>query len=102
MNLCTHPDTWPCSESKINPGRCGTQETHDVAMGCIDGHYSLNPRGSANVGEIESAHGEVFKTGWTGNSEPAVGEMTEDEVVQWDELNESGHYVMPRDDTDGA
>lgn len=80
---CTHPDTWPCSESN---GRCGTQQTYDAAMGCIDGHYSLTVRD------------ETFKTGWTGNSEPAVGEMTEDELAQWDELNESGHYVMPRDD----
>jgi hypothetical protein len=66
---CTHPDNWPCKDSRINPGSCGTQEVHDAAMGCIDGHYALNPQGNAGAGEVEMHDSELHKTGWTGNSE---------------------------------
>lgn len=66
---CIHPEGWPCKDSKTNPGSCATQEIHDAAMGCIDGHYALNPRGTASVGEIEFHDPELHKTGWTGRSE---------------------------------
>lgn len=74
---CTHPTGWPCKDSKVHPGRCGTQEVHDAAMGCIDGHYALNPRGSANVGDVEFHAPELHKSGWTGNSETV---MLDDDV----------------------
>jgi hypothetical protein len=38
-------------------------------MGCIDGHYTLNPLGRAKVGDVDFHTPELHKTGWTGNSE---------------------------------
>lgn len=90
---CTHPG--PCTESKINPGGCGTQEIHDAALGCIDGHYTLNPQGRAVVGDIDTSDGDKLKTGWTGNGEHVIGEMSPEEVEAWDELDQAGHYAMP-------
>ena len=71
-------------------------------MGAIDGHYSLNPRGIADVGQTEVPRDEVFKTGWTGNSEEAIGELTEAELESWDELDKSGHYTDPPSRSDDA
>ncbi|GAB5903623.1 Uncharacterised protein [Mycobacteroides abscessus subsp. massiliense] len=76
---CTHPDNWPCKESNIHPGRCGTQEIYDAAMGSIDGHYALNPDGSAGVGEVESRDSEMHKTGWTGNGQEVTLDAEEQE-----------------------
>ena len=81
-NLCTHPEDWPCRPSKVNLGRCGTQEVHDAAMGCIDGHYSLNPEGTAETGALEFHDAESHKTGWTGNSE-VVQLDDDDEMQRW-------------------
>jgi len=62
---CTHPDNWPCKESNVNPGRCGTQEIHHAARGCIEGHYALN------------ADGDGLKTRWTGNSQQVTLDVEE-------------------------
>lgn len=78
---CTHPDNWVCKDSKLNPGSCGTQEVYDVAMGCIDGHYALNPDGNAEVGEVEWHDPELHKTGWTGNN--TVVKLDDDERQHW-------------------
>lgn len=78
---CTHPDSWPCRPSNINPGRCGTQEVYDAAMGCIDGHYSLNPKGNGDVGAVEPVDSELHKTGWTGNGEQVT--LDTEEQKRW-------------------
>ncbi len=90
---CTHPG--PCTDSKIHPGGCGTQEIHDAALGCIDGHYSFNPKGNGDVGDVDTSDGDQVKTGWTGNSEQVIGEMSAEELEKWDELDQSGKYTVP-------
>lgn len=92
---CTHPDSWACTDSRINPGSCGTQEIHDAAMGCIDGHYTFNPTGTGDVGSIDTSDGHRLRTGWTGVGEPVLGEMTDEELNAWDELDQAGNYAMP-------
>jgi len=61
-------------------------------MGAIDGHYELNPEGSAGVGSIEMHTArEMHKTGWTGNSE--VVTLDADEQRRW-------HFMRPGEQLD--
>ncbi|WP_157932296.1 hypothetical protein [Mycobacteroides abscessus] len=48
-------------------------------MGSIDGHYALNPDGTAGVGEVETRDSEAHKTGWTGNSQQVTLDAEEQE-----------------------
>lgn len=64
-------------------------------MGCIDGHYALNPKGRADVGDIDMIDGDNLKTGWTGKSEEVIGELSEQELEEWDELDQAGKWGMP-------
>ena len=90
--ICTHPDTWPCSGTED----CNSQKIRDAQLMAIDGRLRITD--VPGVADDD----EDLKVGWTGRSEPAIGELTEEQLDDWDELGHSGGYVMPKslDDDD--
>ncbi len=88
--ICTHPESWPCSGTED----CNSQRIRDAQI--------LLSEGRARLAEVPGVDDddESLKAGWTGKSEPAIGELTEEELDDWDELGRSGEYLMPKSTND--
>lgn len=88
--FCTHPDSWPCSGTED----CNSQKVRDAQLLLSEGRARLT-----DVPGVDDDD-ERLKGGWTGNSEPAIGEMSEEDLDDWDELGHSGEYLMPKSHDD--